>query len=210
MAVARDTSARFWDRIARRYARQPVADEAAYQKKLQITREHLRPDMQMLELGCGTGSTAIAHAPYVKHIRAVDISANMLEIAQAKADAADVHNVSFSRSSIDDLEVADESVDAVLALSILHLLADKDAAIARVHRMLRTGGVFVSNTACLGGTMRYLKIVAPVGRLLGLMPRLGFFTADELRASLMDAGFEIDYDWQPDDGVADFLVARKR
>ena len=53
------TSARFWDRIAERYSKSPVADEAAYQKKLQVTREYFRPDMEVLEIGCGTGSTAI-------------------------------------------------------------------------------------------------------------------------------------------------------
>ncbi len=58
----------FWDRIAERYAKQPIADEAAYQKKLQVTRDYFRPDMAVLEFGCGTGSTAIAHAPYVKHV----------------------------------------------------------------------------------------------------------------------------------------------
>jgi cyclopropane fatty-acyl-phospholipid synthase-like methyltransferase len=59
-------STKFWDRIAERYSKQPVADEAAYQKKLQVTREYFRPDMEVLEFGCGTGSTAIAHAPYVE------------------------------------------------------------------------------------------------------------------------------------------------
>ncbi len=50
-----DRSARFWDRIAKRYARTPVADEAAYQRKLKITRGYLRPDMEVMEFGCGTG-----------------------------------------------------------------------------------------------------------------------------------------------------------
>jgi len=80
-------SAKFWDRIADRYSRKPVADEAAYQKKLQVTREYLRPDMEVLEFGCGTGSTAIVHAPCVKQIRAIDVSAKMIEIARHKADA---------------------------------------------------------------------------------------------------------------------------
>ncbi len=63
-----DQSARFWDKIAERYSKRPIVDEAAYQKKLQVTREYFRPDMEVLEFGCGTGSTAITHAPYVKHI----------------------------------------------------------------------------------------------------------------------------------------------
>ena len=45
-------SGRFWDRSAERYSKRPVADEASYQKKLAITREYFRPDMQVLEFGC--------------------------------------------------------------------------------------------------------------------------------------------------------------
>ena len=93
-------SSRFWDRVAARYARKPVADEAAYQKKLAMTREVLRPDMEVLEFGCGTGSTAIANAPYVKEIQAIDISEKMLEIARTKAEAAGVENVRFQCSGL--------------------------------------------------------------------------------------------------------------
>ncbi len=88
-------STKFWDKIAERYSKQPIADEAAYQKKLEVTREYFRPDMEVLEFGCGTGSTAINHAPYVKHIHAIDISSKMIEIAQGKADAEKVTNVTF-------------------------------------------------------------------------------------------------------------------
>ena len=45
----------FWDKVAERYSKKPVANEAAYQRKLRVTREYLRPDMQVLEIGCGTG-----------------------------------------------------------------------------------------------------------------------------------------------------------
>jgi len=109
---------RFWDKIAERYAKKPVADEAAYQKKLEVTRQYFRPDMEVLEFGCGTGSTAIAHAPYVKHVRATDISAKMIEIAQGKADAAGIGNVSFERTTIEDLEVPDASLDVVMGHSM--------------------------------------------------------------------------------------------
>ncbi|MDJ0945640.1 MAG: hypothetical protein QNJ30_19405 [Kiloniellales bacterium] len=40
---------RFWDRIAERYSKRPVADEAAYQRKLEVTREYFRPEMEVLE-----------------------------------------------------------------------------------------------------------------------------------------------------------------
>ena len=57
--AALQRSTRFWDRIAERYARKPVPDEAVYQEKLKVTREYFRADTDVLEIGCGTGSTAI-------------------------------------------------------------------------------------------------------------------------------------------------------
>jgi ubiquinone/menaquinone biosynthesis C-methylase UbiE len=195
--------------MAARYSKQPIADEAAYQKKLQVTREYFRPDMEVLEFGCGTGSTAIAHAPYVKHIQAIDISSKMIEIAQGKADAKNIENVSFRHSAIDEFNVSDQTLDAVLGLSILHLLDNRDEAVARVHKMLKPGGIFVSSTACLGDTMSFLKIVAPIGRFLGLMPLLKIFTRRELEDSLTDAGFEIDHQWHPGKNKGVFIVAKK-
>jgi len=202
-------SAKFWDKIAERYSRKPVSDEAAYQKKLQVTREYLRPDMEVLEFGCGTGSTAVVHAPYVKHVRAIDISSKMIEIAKGKADAQNIDNITFETSMIEQLDVADQTVDAVLGLSILHLLENKNVVIAKVHSMLKPGGVFVTSTVCLGDTMKFFKFIGPIGRVLGLMPLVRVFSRKELEDSLTDAGFEIDYGWQPGKGKSVFLVAKR-
>ncbi len=205
-----DQSTKFWDKIAQRYSKQPIADEETYQKKLKVTREYFRPDMEVLEFGCGTGSTAITHAPYVKHIHAIDISSKMIEIAQGKADAEKVTNVTFERSTIDEFSVSDQTLDAVLGLSILHLLDNKEAVIAKVHKMLKPGAIFVNRTACIGDTMmRFLKLIVPIGKFLGLMPQVMVFTTKELEDNLTDAGFEIDYQWQPGKGKAVFIVAKK-
>ncbi len=199
----------FWDRHAKGYAKRPVADEAAYQKKLRVTQDYLKPDMEVLEFGCGTGTTAIIHAPFVRHIRAIDISSRMLEIARAKAESDSIENVTFEQSSIDELNADDASYDAVMGHSILHLLENKEIAIASVYRMLKPGGVFVTSTACLGGTMLALRVILPVGRFFGLLPLVKFFTAEELEADLTDAGFRIDYQWQPDTRKSVFIVAKK-
>ena len=210
LVVEMNQSSKFWDRIAERYSAKPVADEEAYQKKLRVTREYLRPGMEILEFGCGTGSTAIAHAPYVGRIHAIDISSKMIEIARRKADHENVENVTFEKSTIEQTRFLDQSYDAVFGFSILHLLDDKDKAIAKVHRMLKPSGVFVTSTACIGDTMRFFKIIAPVGKYLGLIPLVKVFTTEELVNSLTDAGFEIDYQWQPGGyGKAVFIVAKK-
>ncbi len=204
-----DRSSRFWDKIAERYSKRPIADEAAYQKKVQVTREYFQPDMEILEFGCGTGSTAITHAPFVKHILAIDISSKMIEIAQGKADAKNVENITFRQSAFDELSASDQTFDAVLGLSILHLLDNKEDVIAKVRKMLKPGGVFVTSTACIGDTMKFFKVIAPIGKFFGLMPLVRVFTTKELEDSFTDVGFEIDYQWQPGKGKAVFIVAKK-
>lgn len=210
-------TSKFWDRIAERYAKRPVADEAAYQTKLQVTRDLLRPDMTVLEIGCGTGSTAIAHAPYVRHIHGVDISAKMIEIAERKAAAAHLDNVTFEQSSIDGFSAPDHSpdhapnhaYDAVLGMSILHLLERPADVMAKVHTLLKPGGVFVSSTACLGDHMKFFKLIGPIGHALGLIPYVKVFTTHELMSMMTGAGFTIDHQWQPAKGKSVFIVAKK-
>ena len=97
----------------------------------------------------------------------------------------------------------------LLALSLLHLVEDRDAVIARVHRAVKPGGLFVTSTTCLSDFVGWLRFIAPLGRAIGRLPLLRFFTADELRDSLVRAGFAIEHDWQPGKSKALFIVARK-
>ena len=98
---------------------------------------------------------------------------------------------------------------AVLGLSILHLLDNPEAVIAKVWRMLKPGGVFVTSTACLGDTMAWFKYVVPVGMFLGLMPFVKIMTVQHLRDALTSAGFAIDHEWQPGKDPVVFIVAKK-
>ncbi|MEQ8248746.1 MAG: class I SAM-dependent methyltransferase [Alphaproteobacteria bacterium] len=201
-------SAKFWNRMAAGYARRPVADEASYQKKLAITRSYLKPGMAVLEFGCGTGSTAITHAPHVAHIHAIDISTNMIEIARRKAADAGVRNVTFECATLDSFMAPAEAFDVVLGLSILHLLPDRRGTIAKVYTMLKPGGIFVSSTICLGDSMKWLRPIVPaIAWLFGLVLR--FFTSTELLHEMKDAGFNIDHEWRPGPNKAVFIIAKK-
>lgn len=208
-AMTTTAGSSFWDRLADKYARQPIADEAAYQTKLRVSRSYFRPDMTLLELGCGTGSTAISHAPFVAHIRALDFSERMLEIARDKAKAAGIDNVTFEQADIAALSEPAESYDVVLGLSILHLLKHPDAMIEEVFTMLRPGGCFITSTACLGDTMAALKFIAPLGRAVGLLPQLSVMSSAQLLDKFTSAGFTIAHQWLPGRGKALFVVARK-
>jgi 2-polyprenyl-3-methyl-5-hydroxy-6-metoxy-1,4-benzoquinol methylase len=133
----------------------------------------------------------------------------MIEIAKRKAEEQGVDNVTFETAAIEDLEVADESIDAVLGMSILHLLKNREEAIARVFRMLKPGGVFVSSTACIADMMVLFKYIVPVGRFLRLFPQVQVISVRELEQSLADAGFVIDRHWQSGKGKAVFIVAMR-
>ena len=200
---------RFWDRHAAGYARRPVPDEAVYQRKLAITRRYLTPGSRVLEVGCGTGSTAIAHAPFAGEIVATDISAGMLDIARGKAKEAKAGNVEFRQAAVEQLDESPESFDVIMAHSLLHLLADKDTALRMFRHLLKPGGVLVSSTMCLGDSHGWFRFVGPVGKALGIFPLVRVFTADELRASVTAAGFDIEHDWQPKPKSAVFLIGRK-
>lgn len=203
------TSAFFWDRIANNYSKQPVADEAAYQKKLDVTQEYFSADSRVLEFGCGTGTTAIYHASKVNHILATDISARMLQIAKAKALQSDIGNICFEQTSLLELDCPDASWDAVLGMSILHLLPDWEAHISRVFSLLKPGGVFISSTACIADMAVWFRVVAPVFRGLPVLPNVQGFSCQTLKDALTAAGFGIDYEWRPGADKAVFIVARK-
>jgi 2-polyprenyl-3-methyl-5-hydroxy-6-metoxy-1,4-benzoquinol methylase len=200
---------RFWDVIAKRYAKSPVGNAAAYQKKLDITRSYLKPDMDVLEFGCGTGTTAIHHAPRVNHIQAVDFSRKMVAIAQAKADAAGLTNITFQRAGIDDFNPGAGQYDAIMGHSILHLLKNWRQVIGRVQTMLKPGGVFVSSTTCVGGQGGIMRYLLPAGNAIGLLPPVQFFTVSDLVDAMTGAGFAIDHQWRPEGSDAVFIVAKK-
>jgi len=199
----------FWDKAAPRYAKRQIRDEASYQQKLAITQEYLRPDGAVLEFGCGTGSTAMVHAPHVGHVLATDISAEMLAIAASKAREAGIDNIDFQQGTLDSLELERERFDAVLGLNILHLLEDVEGTMSRVHELLKPGGVFVSSTALIANVKFYWRWLIPVLQRVGFAPYVKCFDKPALVSLLTSAGFSIEYEWQPTKASI-FIVAKKR
>jgi len=201
-------SPRFWNWIARWYARQPIADEKSYRHKLELTQNLLGSEMKVLEFGCGTGSTTLAHAPYVAHIDAIDFSEKMIEIAKENAKAQNIENVTFRRSTIEGWQVKNHNYDAILGLSILHLLEDKEAVLSKVHRLLKPSGIFVSSTVCLAGTGGIMKWILPVGNALGILPLVQVFSANDLVESMKNTGFSVEKNWRPGPDKAVFIIAK--
>lgn len=165
-----NSDAVFWNKIAAKYERKPVPDESIYQRKLEMTRLLLNPNAEVLELGCGTGSTALLHAPFVHSVVATDFSASMIEIARNKARQQGVDNIEFRCESVEDMAVGAGQFDVVLAHSILHLLQDPQQAISQCYQSLKPGGYLVSSTACIADFFKLFAFVFPIAYRLGLFP----------------------------------------
>ncbi len=143
--------ARFWDRMASGYAGGTIGDWAGYERSLARTRELLGPDASVLEIGCGTGATALTLSLFTGPYLATDIAPQMIALANQRLALSPRPELRFQ---VDDSDAsASEAAgpfDAVLAFNVLHLLDDLDAATARCARVLRPGGLFITKTACLG------------------------------------------------------------
>ncbi len=203
--------AKFWDGTAEKYSKQPIANQKAYEIKLDLTREYFTPDSQVLEFGCGTGSTAILHAPFLKHIDAIDVSQEMIRIAKDKLESAGVQNVTFRVADMDGFQATPESYDAVLGLNILHLLDDRMAAMREVYKALKPGGHFISSTACLREKLLFTLIdpLFPLMHALGQWPKVYRLSASRIQRDMEQIGFKTVHYWQPDNGIGVFMVGQK-
>jgi 2-polyprenyl-3-methyl-5-hydroxy-6-metoxy-1,4-benzoquinol methylase len=213
-------TARFWNFLADFYFKQPIKDIQAYERKLEITRGYLMPHSRVLEFGCGTGGTALLHAPYVQYYHAIDCSPKMIEIAteqqrQAKEkceNSENTHDVQFECIGMDMLQAPSDSYDVVLGLCILHLLPNRKEVLDKVHSLVKPGGYFISSTICLGEASGLLqKCFVSLLSFTRMLPPENAFTKAELIESIKSAGFSIEEEYQPDNDKAKavLLVARK-
>ena len=192
MAMA--DAAQFWDKIAPKYARDPIKDMESYELTLNKTRGYLQPDHEVLEIGAGTGSTALMLAGNCAHITATDLSEKMLEVGREKAWNDGIGNISFDVRRAEDMP--EGPFDAVLAHNILHLVEDLPRVLQRAHAVLKPSGVIISKTfvkpkSGLHLTYRIMKLVLPVMQLFGKAPFVAFHTRAAFEAAFRDAGFEI-------------------
>lgn len=181
---------KFWDDIAEEYAAKPVENPAAFQRKIDITRSHLRPEHVIADVGCGTGSLALLLAPHAATVHGVDISGEMVRIARDKAAAQGVDNARFHQGAFgEDLPLDDGGLDGLCAYSILHLVEDQPAALRRIYRLLKPGGWFISSTVCMGDSWVPMAAVVRVMRMFGKAPYVANLDRETLRAEAEAAGF---------------------
>ncbi|MGJ7504366.1 class I SAM-dependent methyltransferase [Variovorax sp. ZT5P49] len=212
MSTASDAS--FWDRTSRSYAKSAIADQAGYERTLDRTRTLLKPDARVLELGCGTGTTALRLAGHVRAYLATDISAGMIAIANEKHAAAPVPELVFSTATAEALAPGAAKFDVVLGFNYLHLVRDLSATLRHIHALLATEGLFISKTPCLGDMNPLIGLaLLPAMRAIGKAPHAGVFQAADLSRHIDAAGFDVlaTEDHSTKGGEKrPYIVARKR
>lgn len=205
-----DRSIRFWNRFANKYASLPVPDQDVYQTKLNRTRSYFKPDAKVLEFGCGTGSTALLHAPHIESIVALDNSQKMIDIANEKRNKEGRNNVDFRCGTVFDINKEHESFDIILGLNILHLVKEWEETIDHCYDVLKPGGIFVTSTQCLSSPFGVLRTVMAIGAFFTLVPSVYFFDGATLEKRMHRAGFEtLEQQSFGKKGINSFLIVRK-
>jgi len=180
----------FWDKIASKYAAQQIDDVPAYNETLDRVRALLSPDDTILEVGCGTGTTALILAEHVRLYTATDISEGMLGFARAKLAESPRANVSFIQSAA-DAKVSGAPFDGIIASSLLHLVPDLPKTLWVLHDLLRPGGLLITKTSCLAEMSPFVRVMIPLMRLFGKAPYVNFLSRETLGAAIEAAGFEV-------------------
>ena len=165
---------------------------AGYEATLRRVQGLLSADQDVLEIGCGTGTTALRLAPFTRRLMATDVSAGMIAIAREKLAAEPVPQLSFDVADADAAVASQGEYDVVLAFNLLHLVTDLDRALELAMRALRPGGLLISKTACISEMNPLIPYLAlPLMRVIGKAPHVLCFDADALRSAIARQGMDI-------------------
>ena len=105
---------------------------------------HLSPGMNLLDGGCGPGAitTGLANAVSPGLVTALDINQGQLIAAETHCKNNGIDNVEFQQGSLTELPFGDAIFDAAFTHTVIEHVADPNAAVAEIFRVLKPGGVF--------------------------------------------------------------------
>jgi arsenite methyltransferase len=179
----------------------------------------LRPGEVVLDLGSGGGFDAFLAAREVGdkgRVIGVDMTPEMLSKARRNAEQGQFNNVEFRLGEIENLPVADASVDVIISNCVINLSPDKPRVFREAWRVLKPGGrLAISDVVAsteLPASMRddpYLHSACVAGA--SLVGELESWLADagftEIRIRPKDESRQFIRDWVPGSGVEDYVVS---
>lgn len=179
----------------------------------------LRPGETVLDLGSGAGFDSFLAAAQVGetgHVIGVDMTSEMVAKARQHAREAATSNVEFRLGEIENLPVADSSVDVITSNCVINLSPDKRRVLVEAFRVLRPGGrLAVSDvvataplpedvrndlelySSCIGGA-------ATIRELEDILSEAGF---EDIRIEPRDESREFIREWAPGRNIEDYVVS---
>ncbi len=150
----------------------------------------LREGETVLDLGSGAGADVLISARRVgltgKAI-GLDMTDEMLELGRRNATDAGIDNIEFVKGYLEDLPLADESVDVVISNCVINLSGDKQKVIREAARVLRPGGRFAVSDVIADPDMNQ-SVRADMAAWTGCIA--GALTETEFRDALQKAGLD--------------------
>ncbi len=184
-----------------------------------ITSAALKKGETVLDLGCGGGIDCFLARKRVGdtgHVIGVDMTPEMIKLARKNAQKAGYPNVEFRLGEIENLPVADDSMDVIISNCVINLSQNKKQVFKEVFRVLKPGGrLSVSDVVATAQLPKHIKqdpdlIAGCIG---------GAESIEDIRTMLRDAGFhdirltpkdnsrEIIGSWAPGSGIENFVAS---
>jgi len=157
-----------------------------WQRRVQMLTSHLEKNMQVLEIGCGTGYFTKELAKKEAKITAIDISPELIAEAQKSIRAENVH---FAIDNAYQLLFQDNIFDSVVGSSVLHHL-EINRALGELYRVLKIDGtIYFTEPNMLNPQIALQKNIPYLKRKFGDSPDETAFFKSTLRKMLEEAGF---------------------
>ena len=204
-----DKSELFWDRVAKRTSNANQKPNVKNLKVLEHLKNYLKPTDHVLDFACGSGIIATEISKEVDNVIGIDISMQMIEVANSRKIEQKIDNIKFSQITIFDESLKSSSFDVVLAFNILHYLHDKEAFNSRINELIKPGGFFISSTVYKKDKKTFIVFLFDIINKLKIMPKINFYSSSELEDFMLRHNFKIIESIDISDMPERFIVVRK-
>ena len=139
---AKEKAAATYDAAADHFDDEPLGFWDLIGKRT-VSNLKMQAGAKVLDVGCGTGASALPAAQTVGKnglVVGVDLASRLLERARTKALTAGLDNVEFRQADMTTLEYPDDSFDAVVSVFSIFFVPDMEGQVRELWRMVRPGG----------------------------------------------------------------------
>ncbi|MCE5250639.1 class I SAM-dependent methyltransferase [bacterium] len=162
------------------------AGKVRWNRRVRMLISHITAEMNVLEIGCGTGCLTLELERTGAAITAVDISRDLLERARLRITSP---RVTFLEEDCCHSRFPDDTFDTIIGSSVLHHL-DIDAALHEIYRLLKPGGsIFFTEPNMLNPQIALQKNIPYLKRKLGDSPDETAFIRWSLKNKMLKEGF---------------------